>query len=440
MKVTILTAGSRGDVQPYVALGVGLQAAGHRVRLASHDSFRDLVQGHGLAFAPVCRPAPALTASRGWQRWQRSGDNFASYLYHFFRLARQSRATLALMMDDFWAACQGAEVVISSTSGLGGPQMATALGAGHYWALFQPMSRTRAFPHFMTPAGASLGAGFNALTYKLAEQAYWLLFRPALNDWLARTLERPAGGRPQHLEAFLSPGPAPALAGFSRHVIPPPADWAGRVYVCGFWQLEPPAGWQPPAELAAFLAAGPPPIYFYLSGIKVSPPERLLEMALAALRRTGQRGLLFAGARGLDLGGLPGSVMAVGAVPHDWLFPQVAAVVHHGGAGTTASALWAGRPSVGIPGFWDQPFWCRRIHALGVGARPIPLRRLSADSLARAIHEVATDPAMAERAQALGRRIRGENGVQNAVGYLERPERASQGQAGRPLGKSSACG
>jgi sterol 3beta-glucosyltransferase len=212
--------------------------------------------------------------------------------------------------------------------------------------------------------------------------------------------------------------PVPVLHGYSEHVLPRPADWPDGALVTGYWFLESDATWQPPDRLRDFLAAGDPPVYVGFGSMAGADPRRLARVVAEATRRAHVRGLLAIGWGGLDAGDLPDSVLAIDEAPHDWLFPRVAAAVHHGGAGTTAAALRAGRPSVICPFIGDQPFWGRRVRALGAGSDPIPQKRLTAENLAAAIREVTTNPAIGRRSRELGERIRGEDGVANAVSAL----------------------
>ena len=166
----------------------------------------------------------------------------------------------------------------------------------------------------------------------------------------------------------------PILYGYSPAVIPPPADWGADIHVTGYWFLDPAEDWTPDAALTDFLAAGPPPVYVGFGSMSSRNPEATANLILDALARTGQRGIIHAGWGGLQRTDLPASVMMVDGVPFAWLFPRVAAVVHHGGAGTTSAGLRAGVPSVVVPFFGDQPFWAQRVADLGVGPAPIPRR------------------------------------------------------------------
>ena len=187
----------------------------------------------------------------------------------------------------------------------------------------------------------------------------------------------------------------------------------------GYWFLDPAADWQPQPELLDFLASGPPPIYIGFGSMASRQPRATADMALEALRRTGQRGVLYAGWGGLHKEDLPDSVFMVGSTPHSWLFPRMAAVVHHGGAGTTAAGLAAGVPAVITPFFADQPFWAQRVYELGAGPKPVPRRKLTAENLAAAIEAALSDATIRARVATLGARIRAENGVAAAVALIE---------------------
>jgi UDP:flavonoid glycosyltransferase YjiC (YdhE family) len=212
-------------------------------------------------------------------------------------------------------------------------------------------------------------------------------------------------------------------------VIAPPADWPDYIHVTGYWFLEPPAGWEPPGDLVDFLQAGPPPVYVGFGSMLSRKPEETADLVLQALARTGQRAVLSSGWGGLKKEKFPETVFMVGSIPHSWLFPKMAAVVHHGGAGTTGAGLRAGIPSVITPFFGDQPFWGHRVYALGVGPEPIPRKRLTVENLAGAIQRAVSDMAIREKASRLGERIRAEDGIARAVAIIEQNRFTAQGRA-----------
>jgi sterol 3beta-glucosyltransferase len=211
----------------------------------------------------------------------------------------------------------------------------------------------------------------------------------------------------------------PVLHGVSRHVVPEPPDWPEGAVSTGFWFLKRSDEWEAPPDLERFLNSGPAPVYLGFGSMTGRDPYKRTRIVLEALARTGQRGVLTTGWGGLARADVPKQVCVLEQVPHDWLFPLVAAVVHHGGAGTTAEGLRAGRPTVICPYFGDQPFWGQRVHELGVGPAPIPQKRLTAERLAAAIHEAITNVGMRQRAEALGEKIRSEDGAKSAVAFIE---------------------
>ena len=207
----------------------------------------------------------------------------------------------------------------------------------------------------------------------------------------------------------------PILYGFSPSVIPAPSDWDNHTHITGFWFVDEADDWQPPAALLDFLQAGSAPIYIGFGSMSSRAPEQTADLIIQALKLTNQRAILLSGWGGLQKANIPNSIFMIDSIPHSWLFPRVSAVVHHGGASTTAAGLKAGVPSVIIPFFGDQPFWGQRIADLGVGAKPIPRKQLTAERLANAIQEVVTNEDIRQRAAKLGKQIQTENGIESAV-------------------------
>ena len=219
-------------------------------------------------------------------------------------------------------------------------------------------------------------------------------------------------------ETQLRGKPVPILYGYSEAVVPRPADWDETSIVTGYWFLDAPANWQPDPALVKFLQAGPPPVYIGFGSMFMNGGARKTDIVLKALKLAGQRGVLATGWGGLIADNAPEGIFVLDAVPHDWLFPQMAAIVHHGGAGTTGASLRVGKPTVICPFVGDQPFWGRRVAALGVGPAPIPQSRLTAERLADAIKQAVTDTDMRRNAATLGEAIRAEDGIGRAVEYI----------------------
>ncbi len=415
MHITILAFGTRGDVQPYVALGLGLQQAGHEVRLVAFGEFKTFVESYGLDFFSTVdthklRETDAeIHATIGTLI---EGGGTIRERQHAFRAWRP---IMEQMQESFWQASQGTEAIILSTIGINAYHVAEKLEVPCLWALTIPVfGRTRARPNPMLPP-LPLGSGYNLLTHIIIEQSIQQSIGRLFNSWRQARLNLPSIQLYRWPYTQLRGRPVLMLYGYSPAVVPKPPDWSEHAHVTGYWFLDHPPDWQPPADLVDFLGSGPPPIYVGFGSVTSRDQEKTSRIVLDALRQSGQRGVIATGWGGLNQSDLPDEVFAIEAVPHDWLFPRMAAVVHHGGAGTTGAGLRAGVPSIITPVSNDQPFWARRVKALGVGPDPIPHKRLTADRLAHAMRVAVTQEPMRRRAAALGQTIRAEDGVGNGM-------------------------
>lgn len=405
--LTLLASGTRGDVQPYLALGIGLRDAGFDVRIATHENFAALVASTGLTFARLDDNPSDLFARPGGEDalrfdWRHPIRNLRASLEYW----RAVRPVFARLLVSAWRAAQGSDALVIGLPTLWGEHIAKALHIPHIRALLQPMTPTRDFPSPLLPFTFSFGAFYNRWTHRLVAQTMWLAWRGAINHWRRATL------RLESAPILHRAGDAPTLYGFSSYVVPRPSDWTSE-QITGYWFLPTPS-WTPDPALEKFLSTGAPPVYIGFGSIGVREQTRTLEIILRALAQTGLRAVIsiahnFADAR------LPNNVFPIADVPHDWLFPRVSAVVHHGGAGTTASGLRAGVPAIIVPLAVDQFFWGKRLAELGVGTSPIPQNKLSVDSLSNALTQATRDETMRARAELLAQKISNEDGIARAV-------------------------
>lgn len=410
MRITILTIGTRGDIQPFIALGLGLQQAGHTVQLAAPSLFESFIHSYGLNFAPLSYDPHKLMAQEERQGHLNCGQNHIRLTLEWVKLFRP---LIERFLNESWSICQKTEAIICSTFHFGGTHIAEKLGVPCYMADLSPLSPTQEFPSFYSPQ-LRLGGTYNRLTSTIVEEIFWQLIRPFINQWRVESLGLSPLPRFGSGARIRGEG-LPNFCAFSPSVIPKPADWSDRTYITGYWFLDRASDWQPPAGLVDFLADGPPPVYVGFGSMFSPDPEALTSLVIEALSRSGQRGILGTAWGGLRTAGLPDSVFKIDSIPFDWLFPQVAAVVHHGGAGTTSAGLRAGVPSILVPFFAEQPSWGYKVAQLGVGPAPIPVKKLSVERLAAAIQTAVSDETMKARAQALGQKIRAENGVAKAI-------------------------
>jgi sterol 3beta-glucosyltransferase len=321
------------------------------------------------------------------------------------------RPLIRRLLDEEWQAVRSfqPDVLVYHPKSIGSPDMATALGVPHVLASPLPgFTPTSAFASPMLPF-ASIGP-FNRMSHACAIHGGRLLFARELNAWRAASL-----GLPER--AAREPA-ARTLYAYSPAVLPKPNDWGPDVAVTGYWFLDH-SDWQPDDALESFLKAGPPPVYVGFGSMPGIDPPAMTRTILEALKATGKRGILAGGGGAIGQTDASGNAYFLGGAPHDRLLPRASAAVHHGGAGTTAASLRAGLPTQIVPFFGDQPFWGRRVAALGAGPAPIDFRALSAAALAKAL--VAMDaPAMRARALELGAAIAEDRGVETAIEFLER--------------------
>ncbi|GAA1761568.1 glycosyltransferase [Nonomuraea bangladeshensis] len=424
MKVLILTHGTRGDVQPYAALALALDRAGHQAVLAAPSAMASLAEPHGIAFAPLHDGPNTLLDDPDIR--QAVETNYRGLRGKKVAL-QVMRRTKPLMAEVFAnvarVAEQGADLVVHAPSMPGG-HVAERLGVPAVLAALQPVwVPTAAFRNPMLPL--PLPKALNRASYlpvKLMLRSF-----AGISDDLRRRLDLPRRRGRHDLLRRPDGGPATVLHGFSRHLLPRELDYPAWVHTTGFWFLPAPPGWTPSPELAAFLAEGPPPVYVGFGSMAGTDPQRVGRVVAEAVRLAGVRAVLASGWGGMRLDRLPDDVFLLDQAPHDWLFPRMAAIVHHGGSGTTGAALAAGRPQVICPFVADQPFWAARAHAIGVAPPPQPQRRLAADGLAAAIRQAATDQAMAAAATETGRRVHAEDGTGRAVEILQSLPGASPG-------------
>lgn len=410
MKITLFAAGSRGDIQPCVVLGQGLKRAGYQVRLAAPEDFGDFVQAHDLDFFPLRGDVQQMMASDTGRQFMETGG--ANPLKSIGAIRQMIAPVIQQMAADAYAACEDAQALIClGVFAAFGQAIAEALGIPIIHVEPTPLLPTGAFPAPSWPMQRNLGRWHNYFSGLAMLAVVWLWYRPFVNAF-RQSLGLSRVTAVQFIRTLKT---TPMISAYSPRLIPHPPDWPDHLHITGYFFLDSYANWQPSAELRAFLAAGDPPVYIGFGSMAGRNPEKLAQLTLEALALSGQRGLLLTGWGGLQTENVPDTVFVLDAAPHAWLFPRMAAVVHHGGAGTTAEGVRAGVPSIIVPFVLDQPFWGARIKALGLGPDPIPQKQLTANHLAAAITRAVSDSAMRQRARVLGTAVQAESGVDNAI-------------------------
>ncbi|RKO89836.1 glycosyltransferase family 1 protein, partial [Blyttiomyces helicus] len=416
LNILILIVGSRGDVQPFVALGQELLKYGHRVRLATHETFRQFVHDGGLEFYPLAgdptelmaymvkNPGllPGLSSIRAGEIGKKRET---------IRDILESSWQAAIAPDDETGQYFMADSIIANPPSFGHVHVAQKLLVPLHIYFTMPWSRTKAFPHPLANVSYKNAASgtVNRLSYDVIDTLTWEGLGDVINKFRKKTL----GLKPlstydgayalRHLKV-------PHTYTWSPGLIPKPQDWKNHIEVCGFFFLDLASQYTPPDDLVAFLAAGPPPVYIGFGSIVVDDPDAMTKMIFDGVKEAGVRAIVSKGWGGLGGGAVPDTIYLIGNCPHDWLFQNVSAVCHHGGAGTTAAGLKAGRPTIIVPFFGDQPFWGSMVANIGVGPVPVPFKKLTAHRLAKAI-KVALSEKVVKAAADLGAKMRQENGV-----------------------------
>ncbi|MBI5953028.1 MAG: glycosyltransferase family 1 protein [Chloroflexi bacterium] len=410
MRITIFGAGSQGDIQPCLRLGKGLQDSGLHVLLAAPQNFADLIRKEGVPFHSLRGDVQKIMSGETGQTFMENGS---SNLFQSIRAMRKMVGQVAIQMaEDVLEACRDADALITlAVFAPFGKTIAEICGIPLILVEPTPVLPTRNFPAPGWIVQKNLGGVHNRLSGFVMLNVIWQWYRPFVNEFRERFGLRHMNASDFHhiLSSTI------LLSAYSPKVIPHPRDWSDKVHITGYWFQDSQSAWQPSDELESFLAQGESPVYVGFGSMAGRDPERLTVLVLEALSKSGQRGVLATGWGGLNTTNAPKDIFVLDSAPHGWLFPRMSAVVHHGGAGTTAGGLRAGVPTVIVPFIVDQRFWGERVHDLGVGVKPIPAKGLTAVRLAESIHRAVREAQIRQRAESLGRLIRSEDGIGNAV-------------------------
>lgn len=399
MRVLMVAPGTRGDVAPMAGLGSALQEHGLDVAIAANPAYAPLVVSSGCEYRVLPGDLTRIIQRTDPGEKPSFKDIRTSWQALGGYMEQAASGTLA-------AAEAGADVIMANSVAPYAYDVAEALGIPAIGAHLQPVEPSSAYPPVLLGSARDLGAVGNRVIGKR------VLAGPAPYDAPSARLRRGLGLPRLSRQAAhrrRTRHNATILHGISPAVLPRPADWHPGLVMAGYWWPPARPGWEPGGDLMDFLADGPPPVFVgFGSGAAMDAG-----LVVEATRRAGVRAVL----QGAD--GVSGDdVIGIGDVPHEWLFPRMAAVVHHAGAGTTAAGLRAGVPTVCVPVFTDQPFWASRVAALGAGPQPILYKELTEERLGDAIAEAVRSPSYASRAKVLAASIAGEDGTRPVLQAL----------------------
>lgn len=414
IRITMLTIGSRGDVQPYVALSQALMKEGHKCKIATHAEFKDFVEGYGIEHASIAGEPGALMELM---------IEHGSFSVTFLKEAMNKFGSFIKdLLESAWVACQGSDLLIESPQAMAGLHIAEALQIPYFRAFTMPWTRTRMYPHALMVT-EQVGGSYNYLTYVMFDTLFWRGISSQVNKWRKEVL----GLEKTNLE-LMGQQRVPFLYSVSPIVMVPPVDQPDWIHITGYWEIEKEDTFTPDPELVQFIedarAAGVPLIYLGFGSIIVANARKMTRIVVEAIRKAGVRCILAKGwtsshsrAETRPEPKLPPEIFAIESCPHDWLFPRVDACVHHGGCGTTGMSLRCGKPTVIKPFFGDQFFYAKRVEELSAG---LYMRKLNIQDLTKAIITVTRSEEIRSRAAAVGEQISREHGVQTAVQCLYR--------------------
>ena len=406
MKITCLTIGSRGDVQPYIALCKGLMAEGHKPRIATHAEFQGWVESHGIEFARVEGDPAEL---------MRLCIENGTFTFAFLREANATfRGWLDELLDSAYEACIGSDLLIESPSAMAGIHIAEKLQIPYFRAFTMPWTRTRAYPHAFIMPEHKMGGAYNYMTYVMFDNIFWKATAQQVNRWRNNTL-----GLPNTSLEKMQPNKVPFLYNFSPSVVAPPLDFSDWIRVTGYWFLDEGTDYTPPKELEDFIKKAREDekkiVYVGFGSIIVNDPVKMTKEVIDAVLRADVRCILSKGWSDRispkedpskprpEEPEMPPEFYVIKSAPHDWLFQQIDAAAHHGGSGTTGASLRAGLPTIIRPFFGDQYFFASRVEDLGVG---VWVKKWGTNSFGRALWEVTRNERMIAKAKVLGEQIR----------------------------------
>lgn len=433
MKVLLITHGSRGDVQPFAGLARALQRAGHRVTLAAPLASAWLAESYCERIVPLHDGPNVLASDTEVVKGLESAFRGARGPWRFLTTVPKTRRLVASVLDDLG---HMARSMVADGTGDFDVAVHHVAGAGHDIAEFLGVPSVLMCPQpywvptatFPDPSFPWRGhRRFNRATY-VASRTVWWAFSGSGSRWRRENLGLP----PRRGARYRQPDgtPTTVVHPFSQRLLPSETDYPPWVHTTGFWFMPATQNWTPPERLRTFLTKGSPPVYLGFASTVSSDPRRLGRIVKEAVALAGVRAVVVGGWSGISADDFEDDVLFADDVPFEWLFQRVAAIVHHGGLGSTGAAMAAGRPQVVCPLLPDQWFNARRLHAMGVAPPPVPQRRLTADDLGRAIRHAVNEHDLTHNAHLLGQQIRAEDGLAPTVRLLESVARARGGRPG----------
>lgn len=408
--ITILCAGSRGDFQPYIALAQQLIKGGKEVRIAGPDNFAEFIEAYGINYFPINLDMNALNIDPKLLEDAGSSDNPLKMLLTFNKMKHYGHFTNVA----YFEACKNSEMIIYHPGCTIGYFAGQELGIPAVLASPFPIHKTKEYLSVVMYGKSKSSLFMKALSYKMIQGMLWMAGKNSVKTFWKKTF----GGLPNNFGApyeYHKTPDHPALISCSNAIFQRPSDWNPHIHQKGYWQVEEEDNYMPDKSLLEFLEAGEKPIYIGFGSMSMMKKHASLgPIVIEAIKKSGRRAII-SGFGQVDH--LPETIYAIDSIPHTWLFKHVAAVCHHGGAGTSAAGFTAGIPSIIVPFSNDQFAWAHRSYDLGIGVKPIYVKDLTADKLAVAI-KATSDPKIKAKALEISQQISKENGAEDCAKVL----------------------
>ena len=413
MHFTIFVYGTWGDIRPHVVLGMALQKAGHEVRVVASREYEAWVRDRNLDFYPLSMDVNTFVKD--------NASLLDANVFQQVQMARKVMKPISIQMGlEALEATRESDVLMTVEFGVSllfdvlkiNNLKTILINPGH-------LNPTSEFASIATPSAANwfpFPKWYNRFSYKAVQRTQWMVFAGARNEIAQKHLGLPKSSF-KDFQTFLAN--TPALTTVSKHVLRRPTDWGENFQITGYL-FDDDLEWSPSQDLTDFLAAGDAPVYIGFGSMPDSKPKATTRLIIEAVQQADKRAILLTGWAGLGAENVPENIFILNYAPHSWLFPRMAAVVHHGGSGTTAAGFRAGVPTIVVPHNADQPYWGRLVHTLGVGTEPIPRKKLNAENLSDAIQAATSSRTMREKARELGEKIQQEDSLTTAMNVIHK--------------------
>lgn len=420
MKIAITTVGSRGDLQPFISIGLGLKDAGYDVLIVSAKNEEDYVINYGLKFFALDVDIQELMEGNSDVQEMTKGNNPIKFITSHLKSSKNLKTLMIKTHGEIWKACQDADLIVFHPGIPLGFFIAQVLNKKSVLLNPFPVVATKDYPSILFYSLPRLGRAYNSLTHKIFYKVFWALSKTAIVEFWNKNVHKKVDFKTSPLIQQIKSG-RPVINAYSPLTFHPAVEWGNNVQTVGSLMIEKEENFVPTEELDDFIKIGEPPIFIGFGSMKdINSFTKTFEIISEAVTKTKQRAIIGLGwTKNSFTGNVPDNIFLIENIPFTWLFPRMKMVIHHGGAGTTAAGLIAGKPTLIIPHIADQPAWGQRVYELGVGAKPISKKNLSVENLSKAI-QFALQPEIVKNAYQLGQRMRKENGNTRAIDIINK--------------------